>query len=582
MICLQQPAPGSRRLGGSTVGTLFSAFDIARSGLTAAQVQLDVAGHNIANVNREGFSRQRVELVSRVPISRSYGQIGRGVGIDSVNRIRDTFLDEVFREQSPSLADSQLRSEFYTRIEDIFLEPGPNGLSSRLNVFFDSLNDFANNVEELPVRQSVINEAQALSGLLQDTAARLRTLRTNANEEVINFVPEINSLSSRIADLNRQIRILEGGGNPANDLRDDRDLLLDELSSIVNITTRERQDGSVDVLVTGEVLVNGNSFREVETFRNPALDPERNDLVQVRFVDNGNELIVEDGALFGAYAIRDEEIVTIDNDIDELAATIIHQINLIHSQGTGLQGLSGTVSGTNAVTAGGDPLDAAGLPFPITAGSFAVDRYDSSGALIGSITVNVTPGATTLDDIAADLAALGATVTAEGTLELNGPAGETFSFRDDTSGALAALGINGLFTGFDARTIAVSQEIVDDPGLLTSGFGTDPFTPGDNSAALALAEVRNGAFLEGGNATINDFYETIIVELGIDASANLQNLEVETAFIESFQRRRQEISGVSIDEEVTLLLQFQRAFEASARVITVTDRMLETLLNVAL
>ena len=136
------------------MGTLFSTLDIARSGLQAAQVQMDVAGHNIANVNKEGFSRQRVSLVSRVPAYRAFGALGRGVDIRSVERIRETFLDTVFRQQAPGLGSAQVRATYFTRIEDVFQEPSDTGLGRRLNLFFDALNDFANNVEEQPVRQT--------------------------------------------------------------------------------------------------------------------------------------------------------------------------------------------------------------------------------------------------------------------------------------------------------------------------------------------------------------------------------------------------------------------------------------------
>lgn len=151
------------------MGTLFSALDIARSGMQVAQIQLDVAAHNIANVTTRGFSRQRAELVSRGSVDRSFGQIGRGVQIGRISQTRDVFLDALFRDQSPSLASSEIQAEFYGRIEDVFLEPGPNGLSTQFNRFFDSLSEFANNVEELPVRQSVINEAQSLTSVLHET-----------------------------------------------------------------------------------------------------------------------------------------------------------------------------------------------------------------------------------------------------------------------------------------------------------------------------------------------------------------------------------------------------------------------------
>ena len=117
------------------MGTLFSALDIARSGLQVAQVQLDTAGHNIANVNKPGFSRQRVELISRLPVTKPFGQIGRGVEIADVVRVRDAFLDGLYRREASGLGDAKIRAEFLQRIEDVFLEPGEHGLSFRINNF---------------------------------------------------------------------------------------------------------------------------------------------------------------------------------------------------------------------------------------------------------------------------------------------------------------------------------------------------------------------------------------------------------------------------------------------------------------
>lgn len=561
------------------MGTLFSAFDIARSGMATAQVQLDVVGHNIANVNKEGFSRQRVELVSNVPINRAFGQIGRGVRIDAVAQIRDVFLDSLYRRQVPSLADAEVRNEFLTRIEDIFLEPGPNGLSQRLNLFFESLNEYSTNVESLPTRQSVVTEAQSLANLFGEVTERLRLLRTNANEEIVNFVPEINALAERIGAINAQIRTAEAGGNPANDLRDDRGVLLDRLARLVNIFTRERSDGTIDVLVSGNSLVGGTLVRTLEAVRNSSLDPERTDLVEVRYADNGTLLNAQNGELFAVQEMRDDTLVRVDNSMDTLAATIIEQINRIHTQARGLNNLTGTVSSTNVNTLAGT------LPFTVQDGSFDVLVYDATGAIVGTSTIPITAGVTTPADIVAALNAvnpnLSATLSGTTIVNVTAAAGFSFSMANDTSGILTSLGFGGLFTGIDARTIGVNQDILDDPRLLASGFDPDPLNTGDNSAALAMADVRNGQFLQMGSATINDFYESTIVQLGIEGQTVDQRLEVETTFVEGFERRRQEVSGVSLDEEVSLLLQFQRAFEASARVVTVTDRMLAVLLSVA-
>lgn len=562
------------------MGTLFSAFDIARSGMQVAQAQLDIAGHNIANVNKPGFSRQRVELISRLPVTKPFGQIGRGVEIADIVRVRDTFLDGLFRREAAGLGDATVRAEFLQRIEDVFLEPSEHGLSSRINGFFNALAEFANNVEELPVRESVIAEAEALTQLFHDTAGRLNTLRTQANQELIHAVPEINSLASQIAALNFQIRQLEVGGKGANDLRDDRDLLLDQLSKLVNISVHEGQSGQISVLIGDAELISGDIVNEIEAVVNPALDAERLDLVELRFANSGALVPVSDGEVFAALQVRDEVLVQLDGRIDTLAATIIREINRVHSQGTGLVNYSAPVTSEHAVTGAAVPLDTAGLPFTFSAGTFDFNRYDSAGNLISTSTVTITPGVTTLNDIAAALGANGSVVN--GQLVLTPPAGGSFSLTNDTSGVLGALGVNGLFTGTDARTIGINSAIAANPALLASGFSNDPLNTGDNTAALALADVQDGLFLDGGASSINDHYETTVAQLGIDARANAQRLQVEQTFVDNVAQRRQQVSGVSIDEEVTLLLQFQRAFEASARVVTVTDRMLDSLMNMAL
>lgn len=565
------------------MGSLFSTLNIAVSGLQAAQVQLNVTGHNIANVNTPGFSRQRAELVTRVPLALPFGVLGRGVKIASVARLRDTFLDIAFRRHVPGLGRAEVQARFLAQIEDIFLEPSDVGFSNRINAFFDALNDFASNVESLSVRQSLISETQAVAASLNEVVSRLDQLRTDANEEVRNMLPEINSIAERVAALNDLIPVSEASGHTANDLRDERDLLLDELARLVNITVSERDDGQVVVLIGSDELVSGTLAMELEAVPNPALDPERIDLLEVRFVGTTNLVDIQDGELFGALTMRDTILVDVDTRIDQIAATIIEEINKIHTQSNGLQNLSGAVTGSNRVTDSAVALSAAGLPFAVTPGTFDVVVYDAAGVPT-TTTITIT-AATTLDNLAAALDAvanLSATVTPDGALQVTPTAPFTFAFANDTSGVLTALGVNGLFTGFDARTIGVNQDLVDDPALISSGFSLDVLDTGDNSAALAMADVRNGRFLDSGLSTVNDFFESTIAQIGVEARRNQDTLRVDQAFVDDFQRRRQEVSGVSLDEETVGLLQFQRAFEASARVITIVDRMLEVLLSAAL
>jgi flagellar hook-associated protein 1 len=569
------------------LGTLFSSLDIARSGLQVAQAQIDVAAHNIANVNKVGFSRQRVELSSRTPHLMPYGQLGRGVQIAQIIRIRDTFLDQVYRQQVAGFGQAEVRAQFYARLEDVFLEPGANGFSNRLNVFFDALNDFADNVESFSTRQAVLSEAQALAGSFREVANRLQLLRTNANEEIKTLVPEMNSIGERIALLNVRIRQAELNGTTSNDLRDDRDVLLDDLAKLVNISYRERADGQVDVMIGSDMFVDGAFVRVVEAVANPALDPERGDLVELRYAASGKVAEITSGQLYGARYMRDTAIPAMDARMDTLAGTLIQRLNAIQNSGVGLSAFSSPVVSSNLTIDAATPLGAAGLPFAVTAGTFDIVLYDGAGNP-STVTIGVDPATGSLTDLAAAINAatggnLTATVTGGGrSLTLTPAPPYTVSFGNDSSGALTALGVNGLFTGSDASNIGVNQLLLDNPNLLTSRFGTDLLNTGDNEAALAMAALRHARLLDNNASTLMNHYETTVVRLGVDARTNLQSLEVERAFVDDFDRRRLEVSGVSLDEEITYMIQFQRAFEGAARVVTVTDRMLEALLTMAL
>ncbi len=565
------------------MGNLFSALSIGQTGLSVAQIQLDVAGNNIASVNKEGYSRQRAELLSRPPQVRQFGIIPSGPRVGAISRARDEFLDVVFRQEVQTLGQSEVRAQFFERIEDIFQEPNAGGFSENLNVFFDALNDFANNVEALPVRVSLLTQAETLADQLQTISQQLNTLRTNANEEVREQVQEVNRIAAEIAELNVTIRRTEAGQRQANDLRDERDVLLDELARIANIDYRERDNGEVDVFIGGAELVRGDESRLLQAVPNASLDPDRNDLLEVVFQTSGAVVDLTDGELFGALQARDTDVPAVDARIDSLAAALIESINSIHSQGNGLTNYTAALTSTNAVDDPTNPIDAADLPFAVQSGSFDIPIYDSNNVNIATVTVPVTAGVTTLNDIVNDINASGlvsAAVTADNRLQLSPVASFSFAFSNDSSNVLAALGVNTLLTGSDASDIGVNQRIIDDPTLLASGFSLDPTETGDNRAALALANVRNQAILGGNTQTLNEFFESTIVQIGIESNANESTFEVQESFIRDFQRRREEVSGVNLDEEATQLLQFQRAFEASSRVITTADRMLAALLAI--
>ena len=564
------------------MGTLFSSLDIGRAGLNTAQIQLDVTGHNIASANKTGFSRQRAAISTRVPLERSYGFLGRGPYISGVERLRDQFLDISYRDQVASRENADAQTRFFSRIEDLFREPSENGFSEQLNLFFDALGDFANRVEDIPTRVATLTQAEALAASFRDYAAGLEDLRTSANEDIRALVPTINSVAQQIGELNFAIKTLEAAGGTANDLRDDRDVLLDELAGYVSIDYREREDGQVDVLLGGVELVIANRINALETVPDSSFDPNRPDFLRVQFASTGEAASIFDGELAGSFAQRDEILQDLVERNDQLAAALIESINAIHSRGNGLSNIGTALSATNAVTDPALALDAAGLPFAVQDGSFDIVIYDGSGAIAETVTVPVTAGTTTLNDISAAIngsANATASIT-NGVLTITPAAGFSFTFANDTSNVLPALGLNGLFTGDSARNIQVSQHLLDDPALLSSGDSLNPLETGDNDIALELAAFRNQQILSANTETVNDFFESTVVGLGIDARANLDRRDVQIAVVNDLELRRQEVSGVNLDEEVTTLIQVQKAFDASARVITITDRMLDTLLGV--
>jgi len=444
------------------------------------------------------------------------------------------------------------------------------------------MNDFANNVEDIPTRVATLTQAETLAAILRRNASSLEDLRTAANEDVRALVPTINGVAEQIAELNHAIKTLEASGGTANDLRDDRDVLLDELAGYVNIDYRERTDGQVDVLVAGEELVTGNRARALEAVPDGSIDPNRPDFLRVQFANTGTEVNISDGELAGAIEQRDVALSGLVEDNDTLAAALIEHVNAIHSGGNGLTNLNVPLSTSNAVTDPAAALDSAGLPFAINDGAFEIVVYDSANNISETISVPVTAGTTSLNDIAAAIngsASMNATIT-NGMLTVTPDAGFTYTFNNDTANALPALGMNGLFTGTNARNIGVSQHLIDDPALLSSGDSLNVLETGDNTVALELAALRNTPILSNDTESLGDYFESTIVQLGIDAGANLDTRDVQNAVIQDLELRRQEVSGVNLDEEVTTLIQVQKAFDASARVITITDRMLDTLLSI--
>ncbi len=574
--------------------SLFSALDIAVSGLHAHDIAVNVTANNIANVDTEGYSRQRVNLVSEEPVKLADGVIGRGVRVGSIVRARNELLDVIYRYQASRLAASEEEKLVLDRVEDLLFEPSDMGLTSLLDDLFGAFQELSANPEEQPLRATAIGSASQLAESIRSMAANLDLLRTDADREIRALTSDVNTLLEQIADSNQSISALElGSGQPANDLRDRRDLLLDQLSSLMAITTMTADDGMVSVSADGFQLVAGSTAHHVEARVNPSLDPVRTDFVELVIVETDAVLTPSEGRLAGLRIARDTFVPEFEAKLDGFTQSMIREINLIHSQGRGLS-LFESVTGTAIVDPGGEPLDldnpAAGLAFPPSDGSLDVNVVDSAGNLVTTtVTVDLDQVASddSLIDVAGKLNAVGnltATVVG-GTLQIDAASGFTFGFSNDTSGFLTAIGINTLFTGKDAGDVGVNGILESDPSFLAAALSPDPANSGDNAniAALgnlpfALVDITYGSSTT--RMSLPDFLRTAVSDVGVTVQRLSREVDSQQLFERRLDARRQEISGVNINEEVAALIKFQRGFEASARLISIIDEMLQTLLNI--
>ncbi|MCA9441998.1 MAG: flagellar hook-associated protein FlgK [Candidatus Omnitrophica bacterium] len=583
--------------------TLFGIFEVGSRGLAAQQNGLDITGHNISNANTEGYSRQRANLASSVPLNLTPGAIPTGVEVQSITRLRDEFLDFQIRQQSSLAGFFGENEDVYGQIQVILQDPlnpiaelleesaSAGGINSLLKRFFSAFQELAGNPESFAVRATVRETATTLATSLNVIHDSLTQYQSDLNREIGATVKQINGIAEQIAKLNEEIaRIESQTGNFANDARDTRDKLLTKLADIAPIETNERANGIVDVRMVGSSIVIGNQTAPFVTKIDPN-DP--NEFYQILNSVELSQVLTSDfdgGRLGALIQGRDQLVPDILDQVDQIAKLVIQEVNNVHSQHIGLAGFDSITSPVSiqdpAVT-----LDTAGfLDFPTQAGQFTIRVTDSDGVVQNLLTVAFDPSVDTLNSLAvaidsADgLAGAGngpisALVNADNQLEITSNGGLEFTFTEDTSHILAALGINTFFKGTGAGDISLSDQILDpELGLqriAASGSGAE----GDNTGALAIADLEYARVARNNSTTIGDFYREGISELGVRAQRNKTLSQESTTFLEDLKIRQESVAGVSLDEESVNLIKFQQAFNGAARYITIVDSLIDRVVN---
>ncbi len=319
------------------MSNVFGILNTGRTALLTQQKAIDITGHNIANVNTDGYSRQRVNMETNEPVSSQPGQTGTGVRTAEIQRIYDQFLGAQINEENQNLGNWEAQKGVLERVEIIFDESSGYGLNQAMSEFWNAWQDLANNPSDYAGRAALLAKSETMTTTFNNIYSNLEQIQTDIDTSIMGTVKEINSIAERIAGLNQKIALTEVGGQNANDYRDSRDLLLKELSLMINIDSFENSDGKVTVLVAGgRPLVENISSWNLST--QPDVDSDFQDIV---WTDSGGNPVVitssiSGGKLKGWLEVRDVTIPDYLSKLNDLAEEIITEVNDFHKDGLGL------------------------------------------------------------------------------------------------------------------------------------------------------------------------------------------------------------------------------------------------------
>lgn len=312
--------------------TIFGSIESGRSALKAQLKGMAVSGHNVANANSPGYSRQRIEMAPAVPAANSGLTLtpGYGVEITAITRIRSEFYHTQMMSSDSYLSYWKMRLEAFQGAEVIFMEPGANGLGGYLNDFFDSWQELSSSPESAAVRMSLREQAISFTDAVQDTYLRLTDLQIELKNEQVKRVQEVNQLAAEVAELNDKIVFTGALGESPNALLDQLDLALEQLSGLLDIRVYRKNSGAVEIFAGGRLLVQDQ--------RCYALDLQVKDGELNLVSSRGDPLELRSGRLKGLGEAINRIVPRLQNELNEVVSCLVEELNVLHRQGCGLDG----------------------------------------------------------------------------------------------------------------------------------------------------------------------------------------------------------------------------------------------------
>ena len=614
----------------------FGAIEIGKRSLMAHSTQINTAGHNISNADTEGYSRQRVQIKTFDPLYRPdltregrAGQIGQGTSVESINRLRDELLDQRIVAQTNQETYWTTREKYYGMIEQVYNEPDEISVRTNMDKYWQGWQELSVYPESQAARQAVVTRGETLAESIQQRYTALSGIGNLINGDIEATVKQINTITKQIGEINNEIVKVKTMGDNPNDLLDRRDLLVEKLSGLANITTDIRDNDEFMVHLEGNILVQGHIAREFEV--KPEID--NNGYSRVIWSDTKNTVQVSGGTLGALIELRDVDIRHEVQALNTVTMNFADLVNDVHRNAIGMNNVTGLdffvqqpfVTSVNGnYDRDGDGVDDHSYLFRFT-GTNTLNPQDKLGLegemrLSGKTgTITVAYHATdTIEEVVARIndsdgevkayldrnnrLVLKATTAQE--MEnpdfvirhvedsgmflssyagvLNGSGAENaYDFaRTDASNALRGeFAVSPVMN--PAGYIAVNDAIKSDVLSVAAAYPTSQGKSmiGDSRAAVQIASIRNTDVMIGKDRTFDDYFANSVTNVGLKGEQAEMNMLSQNAIMDDLRNLRDSISGVNIDEELAEIIKFQHGYNAAAKFVSVIDQMLDTVIN---
>lgn len=540
--------------------SIIGLFNIGKSALSASQTALSVVNNNIANVNTPGYARQDVTLQISNPVQGVGGHLtGSGVTTTGIRRSYDRFIEAQLTQQYQFLGRSTSLEKTLGSVEQVYNDATGAGLQKNLTEFFNAWQTLATTPEGQTERTVLLQKAQSLVTNAKRMESSLVTVLKQTNGNITDMAGTVNSMATNISVLNKKIVQLEAGqsSEQANDLRSQRDNLVNQLADLADISSFENRDGSLTVTLGMRNLVSGDRATPLLA-RTDANGDTQLSLDNIDITGN-----IETGQLGGLIAARQEITDNSLFGLRKLVASLTKEINLQHQAGYGLDGLRDRdFFSPLQLTTGGSSAGASITASINNMASVTLDEYDvtfDATATNYSVTNRQTGSV-----VASGLYSSSSTVTFDGIdMTITGAvtAQDTFSVSPLT-GAVRNFGLD---SGINNTTIAASSSAAE--------------VPGNNSNALQIAQLADASIAALGGANFMQNYSGLVARTGSVSSAATDSRTFDNSMLEAIRNKRESVSGVSLDEEAANMIRYQRSYEAGARLIRMTDELMQTILQ---